>query len=195
MRDELTMNHRIQSILGLLLFSSFILHPSSFARADGGAVRLSEKAGDYQITVFTSPTPFRAGPVDISVLVQDAATEEYVPDARVTVRLTARGTGEVLEYAATAEAAANKLLRAAEFQLAEPGWWDVSVAVEGPHGPALLRFEFQADEPQSRWLELWPWFAWPALVVALFGVHQALVRLKAPSVRNSAGSVHRRNRC
>ena len=172
------MHYRIQPILILLLFSSFILHPSSFARADGGALRLHERVGGYQIAVFTSPTPFRAGPVDVSVLVQDATTGEFVPEARVTVRLTARGTGAVLEYPATTEAATNKLFRAAEFQLAEPGWWDVSVAVEGRHGPALVRFEFQADEPPPCWLELWPWFGWPALAVALFGVHRALVRRK-----------------
>src|SRR5262245_14775209 len=169
------MYHRIQPILMLALLSSVISHPSSLARADGGAVRLREKAGGYQITVFTSPTPFRAGPVDVSVLIQNAATEEYVPDARVTVRLTARGTRRVLEYPATAEAATNKLLRAAEFQLPEPGWWDVAVAVEGPHGPALVRFEVQADEPPPRWQDLWPWFAWPAFVVTLFGIHRALV--------------------
>jgi hypothetical protein len=184
------MNHPTQPIIGLLLLSSFILQPSSVARADGGAVRLREQAGAYQVTVFTSPTPFRAGPVDVSVLVQDAAGE-CVPEARVTVRLTARGSGEVLEYPATAEAATNKLFHAAVFQLPEPGWWDVAVAVNGPHGPALFRFGVQADEPLPRWLELWPWFAWPALVVALFGVHRVLVRRKVPSARSSAGTAGR----
>jgi hypothetical protein len=174
MKDEFTMNCRMKAILIVSLLSSLIPHPSSLARADGGAVRLREKAGGYQITVFTSPTPLRAGPVDVSVLVQDAAKEEYVPDARVTVRLTARGTGRVLEFLATTEAATNKLLRAAEFQLPEPGWWDVAVAVEGPHGPALVRFEIQADEPPPRWQELWPWFCWPAIAIALFGVHRVV---------------------
>jgi hypothetical protein len=142
-------------------------------------VRLREQAGAYQVTVFTSPTPLRAGPVDVSVLVQDAAGQ-CVPEARVTVRLTARGTGEVLEYPATAEAATNKLLRAAVFELPEPGWWDVEVAVEGPQGPARLGFGVEADDRPPRWLELWPWFAWPALAVALFGLHQVLVRRRTP---------------
>jgi hypothetical protein len=141
-------------------------------------VRLRERAGGYQITVFTSPTPFRAGPVDVSVLVQDDATGECVPEARVTVRLEATGTGCVREYPTTAEAATNKLFRAAEFRLPESGWWDVAVAVEGPHGPALVRFGVQADEPLPRWLDLWPWFGWPALAVALFSVHRLLVRRK-----------------
>src|SRR5262249_156491 len=56
------------------------------ARADGGTVRLSQRAGGYQVTVFTEPTPLRAGPVDVSVLVQDAATGQALPGAQVTVR-------------------------------------------------------------------------------------------------------------
>ena len=189
------MTCRLGLSVGVFLLSSLIPHPSSLARADGGAVRLRERAGGYQVAVFTSPTPLRAGPVDVSVLVQDAATGECVPEARVTVRLQGPGAARVLEYPATAEAATNKLFRAAEFQLPEPGWWDVAVAVEGPHGPALVRFGVQADEPPPRWLALWPWFGWPALAVALFGTHRVLVRRKVPSVRNSAGSVHCRNRC
>jgi len=170
------MNYRIQPIFRLLLLSSLIPHPSSLARADGGAVRLRERAGAYQVTVFTAPTPFRAGPVDISVLVLDADTGEYMPQARVTVRLTSRETGAVLEYPATTAAATNKLFHAAVFDLPEPGWWDVEVVVEGPYGPVLLHFGVEADKPPPRWLELWPWFAWPAVAVAFFGLHQVLVR-------------------
>jgi hypothetical protein len=144
-------------------------------------VRLSERAGGYQIAVFTSPTPLRAGPVDVSVLVQDAATGECVPEVRVTVRLAARGGGRDLEFPATGETATNKLFLAAEFRLPEPGWWDVTVAVEGPHGPAHVRFGVRADEPPPRWVDLWPWFGWPALAVALFGVHRVLVRRRAPT--------------
>jgi hypothetical protein len=174
------MHHGIQPILTLAILSSLIVHPSSFARADGGAVRLRERAGGYQIAVFTSPTPFRAGPVDVSVLVQDAATEECVPEAQVTVYLKATGSGRTVECPATTEAATNRLFHAAVFELPEPGYWNVEIAVEGPHGPALLRFGVRADGPTPRWLELWPWFTWPALVVAFFGLHQVLFRRRIP---------------
>ena len=174
---KLTMNHRIQPILMLVLLSSLILHPSSFARADGGAVRLRERAGGYQIAVFTSPTPFRAGPVDVSVLVQDAATGECVPEAQVTVRLKARGAGrrswntrpprKRRPINSSTRPSSNCRNRAG-------GMW--KLPSKGRTGRPLLRFGVEADEPPPRWLELWPWFAWPALVVALFGLHQVLVR-------------------
>jgi hypothetical protein len=179
----------------LLLISSFILHPSSFLRADGGTVRMSEKKGGYLITVFTAPAPFRAGPVDISVLVQDALTGELVPQTRVTVRMTktpsvsppdaggSRRTGVTpvapelaLEYPATREAATNKLLHAAQFELPEPGRWQLEVQVEGVHGLAVIGGELEAAPPLPRWRELWLWIGWPALAIALFGIHQVLAR-------------------
>jgi hypothetical protein len=169
------MTHRAWPIIGFLLPLFFVLCPSSFARAHQGAVRLCERAGDSQLAVFTLPTPFRAGPVDVSVLVQDAATGECVTPARVALRLTARGSGQVLEYAATSGASGNKLFREAAFDLPEAGWWDVVVSVDGPHGPARARFPVEAGEAPPRWLDLWPWFGWPALAVVLFGLHRTLV--------------------
>src|SRR5262249_13747831 len=178
--EEITLARDIRALVRLVLVPALLLAPSSLLRADGGAVRLRERASSYQITVFTSPTPFRAGPVDVSVLVQDAATGEYVPEARVTVRLKAPGAGRTVECPATTEAATNRLFHAAVFELPGPGWWDVEVAVDGPLGPALLPFGVEADGPAPRWLELWPWFTWPSLVVALFGLHQVLVRRRIP---------------
>jgi hypothetical protein len=136
---------------------------------------MSEKRGGYLITVFTSPAPFRAGPVDISVLVQDALTGELVPETRVTVRMTKPGL-LASEYPATREAATNKLLHAAQFELPEPGRWHLEVQVEGVHGRAVIGGELEAAPPLPRWRELWPWIGWPALAIALFGIHQVLAR-------------------
>src|SRR5262249_59597141 len=101
---------------------------------------------------------------------------EHMPEARVTLRLTARRSGRVLEYPATSGAASNKLFHEAVFELPEANWWDVEVSVAGPHGPARARFQVEAGEAPPRWLELWPWFGWPAFAVALFGLHRVLVR-------------------
>jgi len=159
------------------------------ARADGGTVRLSQRAGGYQITVFTAPTPLRAGPVDVSVLVQDAATGQVLPEAQVTIWVAPSGRGSAaVAYPATAEAATNKLLRSALFELPEVGPWDLEVVVEGPLGPARVRCEVEAAEPLPRWLSLWPWLTWPVLVIVLFGVHLLLVR-RAGADRHSTPQI------
>ena len=180
------MSYRLPLTVGVFLLSSLIPHPSSLARADGGAVRLCERAGDYQLAVFTLPTPFRAGPVDVSVLVQDAATGECMTPARVTLQLTARGSGQVLEYPATSGAASNKLFHEAVFELPEAGWWDVEVSVDGPHGQARARFDVEAGAAPPRWQELWPWFGWPVFAVALFGLHRVLARRQRPPIQGES---------
>jgi hypothetical protein len=172
--DELPRNRRSQPIFMPLVFSFLMAHPSLIARADGGALQLRQKASGYDIAVFTSPTPLRAGTVDVSVLVQEAATGEVVQDAEVTVCLKVPGTEGVLRYAATNDAATNRLFKAAVFKLPEAGLWDIEVAVKGPHGPAQVIFSINAEEQLPRWREFWPWFTWPVAVVVLFGVQQAL---------------------
>jgi hypothetical protein len=174
------MNQTMRSMICLLLASSFILHPSSFLRADGGTVRLSEQRGSYRITVFTSPTVLRAGPVDVSVLVQEAATGEPASEVRVTIKAEWSGSpGAALHHPATTEAATNKLYYAAIFDLPEPGWYSLEVSVNGPLGEAQVRCEVEAAEPLPSWLTVWPWVGWPVVAILLFGIHQLLVRWRS----------------
>ena len=182
--------NKVRAILGLLLSSSFILLSSTSLRADGGAVRLSERAGGYRVTVFTDPTPLRAGPVDVSVFVQDADTGEPAGGVRVFVRAAPRGRpDEAIGRPATAEAATNKLFRSALFELPEAGWWEMEATVEGERGRERVRFEAEAADRPASWRALAPWIGWPALAVLLFTVHQVLVRRKEPSPgRGTAGA-------
>jgi hypothetical protein len=155
------------------------------ARGDGGAVRFSEKRGDYRITVFTSPTPLRAGPVDISVFVQNAATGEAVTAGEIIVRVAPRGRpDDALQQLATTEAATNKLYRAAVFELMESGWWDVDIKFEGLREPVQVRLELEAGPQLPRWRSLWLWIGWPAVAIVLYAVHQWLVR------RTSGADLH-----
>jgi hypothetical protein len=173
------MARRAAALAFLLSLGSFLL-VSGMAWGDGGTVRLSEQRVGYRITAFTSPTPFRAGPVDVSVLVQDAATGEPVTEAGVTVRATPRGRPDAgITHPATTEAATNKLFRAALFDLPEPGWWEVAVVVDGARGNAQVRFELEAAEPLPGWPVLWAWIGWPVVAVLLFAVHQVLVKRKS----------------
>lgn len=177
MRNDLTMNHRIQPIVVLLLLSSSIPHPSSLLRADGGTVRLSERQGNYRLTIFTAPNPLRAGPVDVSVLIQDAATGEPASDVQVMIRAVGRGSPAlVIDHPATTEAATNKLYYAATFDLPEPGWYALEVSIVGAGGEARSYLELEAADPLPPCLVLWPWLAWPVVVMLLFSIHQFLVR-------------------
>jgi hypothetical protein len=157
------------------------------AAADGGSLLWSGKRGGYRITVFTAPTPFRAGAVDISTLVQDASTGDLITPVPVTVRMTNSGRWN-LEQPATSETATNKLLQAAQFELPEPGRWALEVEVQGSHGLAVIGCDLDAAEPSQRWPEMWPWIGWPAIAIALFGLHEILVR--RTSIRAEAHAVH-----
>ena len=79
-------------------------------------------------------------------------------------------------YRARTLPATNKLLQAAQFELPEPGRWQLEVQVDGVHGPPVIAGQLEAAAPLPRWRELWPWIAWPALAIALFGIHQVLAR-------------------
>ena len=135
-----------------------------------------ERQGDYRISVFTSPDPLRAGPIDISVLLQDAETGNAITNAQINVSLIpSSGRGGTIHAVATNDAATNKLLSAALVELPEPGLWDVEIACLAEHGPAQVQFTIDAAPRSAGWLNVWPWFSWPAAVVMLFGIHRRLV--------------------
>jgi hypothetical protein len=142
-------------------------------RGDGGTLQLRERSGPFDVTVFTAPTPLRAGPLDLSVLVQDAATGELVPSASVQVSVSRRGRpGASIQQAATFGAATNKLLRAAVFDLSASGWWAIEVDIQDGSKAGRVRVDLYADAPAPRWRTFWPWLSWPALVIVLYGIHQ-----------------------
>jgi hypothetical protein len=75
--------------------------------------------------------------------------------------------------------ATNKLLHAAQFELPAKGRWDLEVRVEGPQGAAEVACEVEAADGLPRWHSLWLWITWPAVAIALFAIHQLLVRRRA----------------
>ena len=153
-------------------------------RGDGGFLRLSERSGPYRVTVFTSPTPLRAGPVDFSVLVQDAATSAVLSDTQVVFRITSPGEASLdMDQQATTGAATNKLLKAAQFELPSPGTWQVNVLVGGPMGRTRIRFPINVSAAMPRWLDMAPWIALPIVPIVLFGLHEGL----APRNRRRRG--------
>lgn len=142
---------------------------AAHVRADGGTVRYSGVDGPYRLTVFSTPTPARAGKVDVSVLVQDAATGDVAGDAAVTIRAwPEHARDRALQIAATRRAATNKLYRAALVPLSRPGRWHLQVRVRGHAGRARAEIALPVAEAHPRWLAQWPWLVWPLIPIAWF---------------------------
>jgi hypothetical protein len=155
-------------VIGL---SAFIAILPAVARADAGAVRASKRNETCQVTVFTDPTPLRAGPVDVSVLVLDAATGQPVLDRQIDIEFAPRGrSSDKIRLTTTSAAASNKLFQAAHFDLPQAGWWSFTVVVRRPADTMELHFELEAGDSPPPWRSLWLWFFWPFFVVALFAM-------------------------
>jgi hypothetical protein len=157
------------------------------ARGDGGTVRASQRCGDFEVTVLTSPEPLREGPMEVSVLVQDAATGAPATDAQVAIELVPREQPQETErYQAARGAGTNKLFDSTTLVLPHAGWWHFGVELARGSKTAKLGFDAQAAPPLPRWQALWRWFTWPFLVMALFAAHQMLVHRaerRRPSLR------------
>jgi hypothetical protein len=172
--------------LGFAVAASIIMLPhQSFA--DGGTLRLSQRWNDRQISVFTSPAVLRAGPIDISVLIQDAQSGRVCTDAAVDVELGALDPPlTLLHQTATTDAATNKLFKAALLDIPHSGPWKVRVFLRDPQMPIdsateqtshevpVAEFELAIAPPLPAWLDLAPWLVLPFAAIAFFGVHQWL---------------------
>jgi hypothetical protein len=130
-----------------LILVALCLLAAPSVQANGGTVQVADQPlGAYVVTVWTSPSPVRAGAVDVSVLVQDQARQP-VDDAQVTITTepinhAAPGSS----YPATRDQANIKLYYAAKFNLPAAGQWRFTVDVQGPRGGGATAFEVAAGE-------------------------------------------------
>ena len=141
---------------------------------DGGRVRLRGDAGPFTVTIFTAPEPLAAGPADVSVLVQDRATGEVLPDASVEIVLVGPGGG-----APTIRAAApgtNRLLRAAAVTFDRPGSWGLEVVVRRGSETGRVACPLPVGPPSSPLGAVWPFFAFPPAAIGLFALRGAIRR-------------------
>lgn len=146
-------------------------------RADGGVVRASRDQDGLTVTLFTAPTPLRAGAADVSVLVQDARSREPLLDAEVMVHLAAPDTAaDLAAVRLTHEAASNKILKAARLALPEPGRYRLRAEVRRGARRATAAAEVEVAPAGGRWREIGWALAVPPVAIVLFAVHQALRR-------------------
>jgi len=165
---------------GLLLVAA-LLSFSSRAQADGGFVELHQEVGPFVVTVFSAPGRLRAGPVDISVMVQDRASGQPVLDGEVFVRLKSPG-GITLVERATRELAQNKLLYAALMNLPETGQWELEVTIKQGKETASISGQVSAAAPTPFLLSYWRSLSLPPIVFTVFALNQWLKRRSARRV-------------
>lgn len=159
------------------------------ALADGGTLRLTETAGAYRITVFTSPEPLRVGLIDVSILLEDNQSRRNVTKATVLVRLSPKNDPrQSRTIPATREAATNKLLYSAKATVSQAGWWHVVIDVDGPLGAASSHMTMPVSERPARWLTLWPWIVWPAFIILFFLVQQFVARKNTGTIQRKRQS-------
>lgn len=149
-----------------------VLLAAAAARGDGGLIRLNESAGPFVVSVFTAPTPLRVGPIDVSVLVQNAVDHAPVLDAEVQVTLRAADIERTT--AATHAAATNKLLYAASLDVPEPGRWSLVAEVRAGAHDVAVSCAIDVAPPPPPVVAFWPYLALPGVLIALFAVHQWL---------------------
>jgi hypothetical protein len=149
---------------------------SSTALGDGGTLRAWKRQGGYEIAAFTEPSPVVTGSVDISILLLGCDTGEPIEDCRIVVEVRPEGrSSEVVSHRATKQAATNKLLRAAVFELRDSGRRVVEIRIEGPNDHAQIQFEMDVGSAWSPQAGIWPWILWPLPIVVLYGIHRRLV--------------------
>ena len=153
-----------------------LLWPAA-AYADCGALRLRQEAGPFTVSVFTTPEPLRAGPADVSVLVQDRATHEVLLEAEVTLVLRGPDGAQVMLPASRAQAR-NKLLQAAALDLPLPGAWTLSVTVRRGLEEATVACDIPVEPAAPPLRAVWPLLALPPAAIVLFALNQRLRRRK-----------------
>jgi hypothetical protein len=160
------------------------------ASADGGVMRVREPSGPFLISIFTASDPLRAGPLDLSVLVQDRGSGETVLDATVDLALQLPdGDSTPLLVRATHDRATNKLLQAAMVTLPTAGRWRLRVEVQqGPdEGTATTDLKIAPTRP--RLAAIWPYLLLPPFAIAVFALHQALRQSALHRARSSASGL------
>jgi len=188
----------IRKIQALAAVLPFFIAPG-VVQADIGVVRLRETRGPFVITVFTCSELVRGTASDTSVMVQRSDSSEPILEATVNLVFTAP-RGSVLEHGgplcglpeatflgetaglqtrqvmlpARRDQSSNKLLYAVPFNWPLAGCWNVEALVRQGPDSAKAACEVAVGLPTRRLARLWPYLAWPPLLVALFAMNQWL---------------------
>jgi hypothetical protein len=175
---------------------AFSLLAAATCHADGGAIIARQTVNGLDLTVFASPVPLRAGPVDVSVLVQRG--EKPILDAAVEVawRASSSSSAGWLPPCCTMESDAegipalrahsnNRFLYSAIVPMKSAGPSELEIRVSQGGQKASLLCEVEVRPPLPPALAFWPWLLFPPAAIAGFALHQRLTKSR---LRDGAAS-------
>jgi hypothetical protein len=174
------------AFLALTLLGTVLSH------ADGGAIVARRTIDGLGVTVFASPTPLRAGPIDVSVLLQQG--ERPVLDATVELawRTFSTSSPDWLPPCCTMNSppqripavqahSNNKFLYSAIVPVKSSGPSELLITIRHGGGEAVLSCEIDAAPPLPPAVAFWPWLMFPPVAIVAFAIHQTLVRSRQNS--------------
>jgi len=161
--------------IGIVLLSGACVLWTKGALADGGTVQFTQTTGPFAVTVFATPSPPRAGPVDISLMIQQSNNQKPLLDCDVEIELSKEGESSIRSKA-THEAAQNKLFYAAQVRVPEPGVWEVEAAIRRGEDSAKVSGPIMLAASSPVLLSYWRSVAIPPVFISLFALNQWLKR-------------------
>jgi hypothetical protein len=159
-----------------LLIPAIVIMAQATAFADGGAVQFRKEAGDFVITLFTSPGPLSVGPADISLLLQNRNDLDPVLDAEVLLKFSEDVSGIEFEARPTRAKATNKLLYAVPVMFARPGKWRIAVRVTANDQTTNATGILAVAPTQAGSASYAGYIALPPVMILLFAIREGLIR-------------------
>src|SRR6266850_3040420 len=145
------------------------------ARADGGVVMCQRTSAAFTITLFSTETPLRPGPADLSVLLEQPDGHSPILDAQVFIELQHQA-GMIIRAEATRSQARNKLLYCSLINIPKSGQWKMKLHIIRNDTRAEMLSDLVVAAPQPVFLSHWELIAVPPIIIILFILNQWLRR-------------------
>jgi len=173
-------HHLVNRVLPLIVS---ILTMAISIRADGGSVLWQQSMGSITVTAFTTQSPLRPGPADISFLIEHNEQSRPILDAQLFVTFQSE-TGVAMGTEATHAQARNKLLYCTLLDLPNPGHWKMTLLVVHASERNEFVSHLAVSEPQSPLIANWKLMAFPFMVGILFIFQQRLAWMRGSADRS-----------
>lgn len=151
-------------------------------RADGGVVLWQRTTGPFTVTLFSTESPLRPGPADISILLERPGGHTPLMDAQVFIELE-HEDGTIINAEATHSQARNKLLYCSLINLPEAGRWKMRLNVTRGGEKAVALGDLTVARPQPMLLPYWELICFPPVIMLFFIINQWLRRRRVTTTK------------